>query len=73
MTTEPIELMQRCAMCGGRFPGPGINASDKVYCCDKCADFHQHKAHRVAAMAPKLLGILSLGAILGYFIGRHRD
>jgi hypothetical protein len=73
MSTETIEVMQTCAMCGGRFPGAGIDAGGKLYCCDKCADFHQHKLHMVAAMAPKLVGILSIGAIVGYFIGRSRN
>lgn len=69
---EETESMQSCAMCGGRFPGPGIENEAKVYCCDKCADFHQHKSHMVAAMAPKVLGVLGIGALLGYLIGRKR-
>jgi hypothetical protein len=73
MSTETIEVMQTCAMCGGRFPGAGIDAGGKLYCCDKCADFHHHKLHMVAAMAPKLVGILSIGAMVGYFIGRNRN
>ncbi len=73
MATEAIEVMQICAMCGGRFPGPGIEASGKLYCCDKCADYHQNKFRMVAAMAPKLVSILSIGAIVGYFIGRNRN
>ena len=73
MTMQAIEAMQICAMCGGQFPGPGIAASAKLYCCDKCADYHQHKFHMAAAMAPKLVGILSIGAIVGYLIGRNRN
>ena len=72
MVTKHVEVMQTCAMCGGRFPGPGMEAGGKLYCCDKCADYHQHKLHMVAAMAPKLVGILSLGAMVGYLIGRNR-
>lgn len=72
MTTKAIETMQICAMCGGRFPGSGIEVSGKLYCCDKCEDYHQHKFHMVAAMAPKLVGILSIGVIIGYFLGRNR-
>ena len=70
---ETTESMQTCAMCSGRFPGPGIENSGKLYCCDKCADYHQHKLHMVAAMAPKLVGILGVGAILGYLVGRNRS
>ncbi len=69
---EETEGMKACAMCGGRFPGPGIESEGKVYCCDKCADYHQHKSHMAAAMAPKVLGVMGIGAILGYLIGRKR-
>ncbi len=64
------ESMQACAMCAGLFPGPGITDAGKVYCCDKCADFHQHKLRRLGAMAPKLISILSVGVIIGYLIRR---
>ncbi len=69
---ETTESMQICAMCRGRFPGPGIENEGKLYCCDKCADYHRHKLHMAAAMAPKLLGILGVGAVAGYFLGRSR-
>lgn len=69
---ETTESMHSCAMCGGKFPGPGIEAEGKLYCCDKCADYDQHKSHMVAAMAPKLVGILGVGAFIGYMIGRNR-
>ena len=69
---EAIESMQTCAMCGGRFPGPGIEKEGNAYCCDKCADYHLHKLHMAAAMAPKVLGILGIGALIGFFIGRNR-
>lgn len=64
------ESMQSCAMCAGLFPGPGIIDHGKAYCCDKCADYHQHKLHMLAAMAPKLIGVLSIGAIIGYLVRR---
>ncbi len=70
---EITESMHVCAMCSGRFPGPGIENEGKLYCCDKCADYHQHKFHMVAAMAPKMIGILGVGAIVGYIIGRNRS
>lgn len=73
MGTKHVDVMQTCAMCGGQFPGPGVTAGDKLYCCNKCADYHQHKLHLVAAIASKLIGILSLGAIIGYLIGRSRS
>lgn len=67
------ESMQTCAMCAGRFPGPGIQNQTKVYCCDKCADYHQHKLHMLIAMAPKLVGVLGVGAIVGYLVGQRRN
>lgn len=74
---EATDSMNTCAMCNGRFPGPGIespgiDSKGKLYCCDKCADYHQHKLHMVAAMAPKIVGILGIGAFIGYLIGRRR-
>ena len=71
MTTP--EAMQTCAMCAGQFPGPGIQNQGKVYCCDKCADYHQHKLHMLAAMAPKLVAVLGVGAIIGYHVGYRRS
>ena len=62
------ESMQSCAMCAGLFPGPGIVEHGKVYCCDKCATMQQHKLRGILAMAPKLIGVLSIGAILGFLI-----
>lgn len=67
------ETMQTCAMCAGQFPGPGIQNQGKVYCCDKCADYHQHKLHMLVAMAPKLAAVLGVGAIIGYLVGRRRN
>ena len=69
---EATENMHTCAMCKGRFPGLGIEAEGKLYCCDKCADYDQHKSHMVAAMAPKLVGILGIGGLIGYMVGRNR-
>ncbi len=69
---EATESMHSCAMCSGKFPGPGIEAEGKLYCCDKCADYDHHKSHMVAAMAPKLVGILGIGALIGYMVGRKR-
>jgi len=69
---EANEPLHSCAMCGGKFPGPGIEDGGKLYCCDKCADYHQHKSHMLAAMAPKLVGILGIGALIGYMVGRNR-
>ena len=69
---EAPEPMLSCAMCGGKFPGPGIEDGGKLYCCDKCADYHQHTSHMLAAMAPRLVGILGIGALIGYMIGRNR-
>ena len=66
-------LMQICAMCAGQFPGPGVQSQGNVYCCDKCADYHQHKIHMLAAMAPKLAGVIGVGAMIGYFIGQRRN
>lgn len=62
------ESIQSCAMCAGLFPGPGIVEHGKVYCCDKCANMQQHKLRGLLAMAPKLIGVLSVGAIFGYLI-----
>ena len=62
------ESMQSCALCAGLFPGPGLFENGKVYCCDKCARMQQHKFRGLLMVAPKLLGLLSVGAILGYFI-----
>lgn len=67
------DALNTCAMCGGRFPGPGIEAGGEIYCCDKCADRHQHKMRLVTAMAPKVIGILGIGAVLGYLVGRKRS
>lgn len=71
---ETTKEMQKCAMCGGRFPGPGIESEGKSYCCDRCANFQQHKFKMIAAMAPKLAGVLGIAAIFGYIIkhNRHR-
>lgn len=65
--------LNTCAMCGGHFPGDGIEAGGKAYCCDKCADRDQHKLHMLAAMAPKIIGVLAAGAALGYLLGRGRS
>lgn len=65
--------LNSCAMCGGYFPGPGVEAGGKVYCCDKCADRDQHKLHMLTAMAPKIMGMLAIGAALGYLLGRGRS
>lgn len=62
------ETMQSCAMCSGLFPGPGIVDHGQLYCCDKCANMHQHKFSGLMAMAPKLLVVLSIGATIGYLI-----
>lgn len=70
---DTVDALNTCAMCGGHFPGRGIEAGGEVYCCDRCADRHQHKMHRVTAMAPKVIGILSIGAALGYLVGRNRS
>lgn len=59
-------------MCGGHFPGPGIEGVGMVYCCDKCADCDQNKMHMVAVMAPKVLGMLTIGSVIGYLLGRRR-
>ena len=62
--------MQACAMCGGLFPGTGIIHQGKAYCCDKCADMSQRKLKMLKAMAPKVLGVLGLGAFFGYLFAR---
>lgn len=67
------EAVHQCAMCKGVFPGPGVQMGGEIYCCDKCADRDQNKMHMVAAMAPKVIGVLSVGALLGYLVGRNQD
>jgi hypothetical protein len=69
---QASQSMHTCAMCSGQFPGPGVETAGQVYCCDKCADYDQHKSHMLAAMAPKVVGILGLGAFIGYLLGRSR-
>lgn len=64
--------MQTCASCGGHFPGPGIQSKGKVYCCDKCAEAAQNKLRMLVMMAPKLAGIMGIGAIVGYLLGNNR-
>lgn len=64
------ESMHTCATCSGKFPGPGIEEAGKLYCCDRCADFGQHKTHMLAAMAPKVAGVLALGVVAGFFLSR---
>ncbi|MBT9568243.1 MAG: hypothetical protein IV085_08080 [Thiobacillus sp.] len=64
------ESMHTCSMCGGKFPGPGIEEEGKLYCCDRCADFGQHKTHMLAAMAPKVAGVLALGLVAGFVLSR---
>lgn len=64
------DALETCAMCGGHFPGAGIESAGKMYCCDKCADRDQNKMRMVAAMAPKIIGLLTIGALVGYFLGR---
>lgn len=66
--TTPLNT---CAMCGGHFPGNGIETAGKIYCCDKCADRDQHKLHMLTAMAPKIGAVLAVGAALGYLLGRQ--
>lgn len=67
------ESMQSCDMCAGQFPGPGIRLNDKVYCCDKSADTAQHKLRMLTKMAPKLMAVLSIGAVFGYLLrGKFR-
>lgn len=62
---QSTEAMNTCAMCEGRFPGPGIESESQLYCCDKCADYAHHRLHMVAAMAPKVLGMLAIGGLIG--------
>ncbi len=69
---QTTESWNACAMCGGKFPGPGIELSGNYYCCDRCAEYSQHKSHMVLAMAPKLAAVLAIGAGLGYLFARHR-
>lgn len=71
MTSADAESMQTCAKCGGHFPGPGIENRGKVYCCDKCAQAGQHKFRRLIAMAPKLVSVASIGAVVGFLLGSN--
>jgi len=70
-TDSMTRAMHTCAMCGGKFPGPGMEIEGKLYCCDKCADFGEHKTHMIAAMAPKVAAVFTLGACVGYIVGRR--
>lgn len=62
--------MNRCARCGGRFPGPGIAANGRVYCCDKCAA--GPSARNMLPMLPILAALIGAGAVLGWLAGRSR-
>lgn len=62
------ETMKSCAICGGLFSVPRIVDHGQLYCYDKCANMHQHKFSGFMAMAPKLMVVLSVGAIIGYLI-----
>ena len=63
------EAMQRCARCGGRFPGPGVERNAHVYCCDKCAAGAGPMMLRMLAMASTFVGI---GAALGWTAAKIR-
>lgn len=54
---------QACARCGGRFPGPGVEQHEHIYCCDKCARGPKGMMLRRLPMAALLVvGGAALGA-----------
>lgn len=63
------DAMQRCARCGGRFPGPGVERNGHLYCCDKCAAGAGTMMLRMLAMASAFVGI---GAAPGWTAAKIR-
>lgn len=59
--------MQRCAMCGGQFPGPGVEREGRFYCCDRCARGKRMKAMMLLEFGGTLIG----GFIGGFIVGRY--
>lgn len=63
--------MHKCAMCGGRFPGPGIQREGQVYCCDRCAQGKKMKAMVALEFGGTLVAGLVAGLLIGRYIGKR--
>jgi hypothetical protein len=60
--------IEECARCGSRFPAPGVERQDRVYCCEKCA---MGPSLRVkAVMLPLLASLVGAGALIGWMAAR---
>ena len=66
-----VAVMQKCAMCGGRFPGPGVEREGKFYCCDRCAHPSRMKAKMLLEFGGPLLGGLAGGFLLGRYLSKR--
>ncbi len=64
-------IMHECAMCCGRFPGPGIKRHGEIYCCDKCAEGAEHKLRMMSGMALKLVGLVAIAVGAGFLLGQR--
>lgn len=61
--------MEKCARCGGRFPGPGVERDGKLHCCDMCAEGPKRMMPRILPIAALLIGA---GALLGANLAKRR-
>lgn len=57
--------MNVCARCKGRFPGPGIEKDEEIYCCDKCA---KGPRRMIPKVIPAVLAIFGLGYLTGSLV-----
>jgi hypothetical protein len=57
--------MKVCARCEGKFPGPGIEKDEKVYCCDRCA---KGPGKMMFKAIPAVPGLLDLDLLPGLYI-----
>lgn len=59
-----------CDRCGGRFPGKGVRANGRIFCCDKCAA--GPGVRKMIHMLIPATAFAIFGAIVGWSAARIR-